>query len=180
MTVAYPSHYECTKRSFRQEKIDGGVSPAFMRADGSTPKLHDIPTTVGWCNQCQLICFVEDLDAALAESRLAQASLDLEQLRSAPKVSWRDFALLLLGDGWRGRRKDWEAELAQKKANVERAQATLNYMRSLNSPPRCLRCGGDDVVPSRLLGRINARRFESPLTHPRCGGEIKHVTDFSR
>lgn len=122
-------------------------------------RLVPFQPVAGWCRQCNDVCAIEELpDFGDLVERLLRAREKLGRVVNG-EAAFASGNRLISRDLW--------STVQELRADVEQAQAAVDWMAIRSSGPRCLRCGSLEISP---LDRVGEER--SAAIHPGCGGRL--------
>jgi len=151
----------------------------FLKQDGSNvdsgPPYGWYKTFYGWCKDCKAMCGVDNYDVDWLMDVERDLEKYLEDSDPAPKRDWRDRIAISLGEP--DLLKDWEKHTRPKIVDAERflkeVRQKIESLKVHKPSPRCLHCGGKDIIFGRKTGGSSvAFGFSPPILHPNCGGQI--------
>jgi|GEM_PF-2013679 len=126
---------------------------------------------LGWCFDCATIRPVEDLtrDSFEAEfTRLTSTLAKVENELAKSKTGIR--ALFRWSET---RTKQSERNIAFFRKQISEAALYGNLLASRHSPPRCLQCSGQNVIPCELpQAPKDTSLLVTRFVHPDCGGYL--------
>ena len=147
--------YECDVCSYRGEFVSYQEHCQRVLCTG---RAIPIDVELAWCNTCRALAEVETLIS------LDEIDAELEIAGSGKKKTkkwwgegpWRRLANSLKNVGSERRREEYISVVSEIREWIIRRQ----------SPARCLRCGGADVVVGHA---------DESIVHPGCGGRISEA-----
>lgn len=169
--------YYCTKCDFRQTDVGTWGTTEYILSNGVRIPLHWV---LGWCADCKGIVAVESLDMSRREAELLKAECELAKRGPLRVRRWWQIHRFLLPVRWR---RDL-VHSTYFAAKLEDARAVLRLIIDRQTPPKCLTCGGNDII-SPLFADACKRddRWQPSRTgfsHPGCGGDIWMSEDGMR
>lgn len=150
-----------------------------------------LPRTLGWCNSCESLAPIEDVDQIIRYKSLKN---DLSELESAlsEEIDKAKKEMPLLARLFSKQEPDNEVireirvSLVNYSQELARPSALASYLM-LGGEAHCLTCGSSDVfrfpkIPSGLDDFYSTERHPRliGIKHPGCGGEMYAATSTVR
>ena len=176
-----PVIYRCDKCDFSASSMVNWGN--FHYLDGK--KLLSLNRKLGWCDSCATLTPIEVLPSL---DELAHSQQKCEKMLQEYQLAYES---LMLKRTWFARLMGLKPKLPDDLMNIKmdinaldedmsELKASLAYLSGRKSPPRCLKCGSQEVSSLSLFPAHKAVAAQIQVfKHPNCGGAVRaNVTEI--
>ena len=121
-------------------------------------KALNLERSIGWCNKCSSLTPVEEIQSLEDEMEcLSSLRKDLSKER---KLRFTAF-----------KKKFFNNSVKSLKLNIAELEQRIEWRKSRQSPPRCLKCSSMDILRV-VIPAYTKSTIPLSFKHPECGGKL--------